>query len=423
MPSSIPCFYMKITSTRQLPLQQHLKSRKRVNSKIHSSSSSQSLVNRIDKWFQHHSDSGYIVIVTVLSLFVTAIFGSLVYFAPRYQYHVNYYSTTRTSLNSNSERMAAAPKTDESEVKYDDPFVKRLNILLMSDIHDNIDYVKLAAATVKKDNFKYDAVWIPGDLINIKDKTRIRSDDNNDIKKEKTQELEKHDAIVFKLLTDIKNLFGMIPIVIPGNVCCCFYFSLHFYFLCFFYVTDSYIAIDFFFVRFVYVLNVCEYKMCTYDNIYVQHDPDFMFTPLDEAKAAKVNKNNKNVIELGKVAQNIHNRVIKIDENLYMAGFGGSVPAIQDNKVLWLGYPFDSQEAFNKEFQPFIENIVVKTIKDKKMKENNTTKSIILFTHNGPSTCSTTVDWRANQLGSQIFTGADGVRDALLNESIVEWEY
>ena len=143
-----------------------------------------------------------------------------------------------------------------------------------------------------------------------------------------------------------------------------------------------------------------------------------MFLPLDGQPDAKYELR---IAELDKVCTNIHNKVIKIDDNLFMAGFGGSLPAYQNNAVKWQGYPYNNNDEYSKDFAPFIENIVVKTINDEKMKENNIKNSIILFTHNGPSDCSTTIDWRDQNVGQQIFMGCDAVRDAILSESIVKF--
>lgn len=43
---------------------------------------------------------------------------------------------------------------------------------------------------------------------------------------------------------------------------------------------------------------------------------------------------------MNKETVNIHNRVIQIAEDLYVAGFGGSVSALDNQKQLvWKGYP------------------------------------------------------------------------------------
>ena len=96
-----------------------------------------------------------------------------------------------------------------------------------------------------------------------------------------------------------------------------------------------------------------------------------------------------------------------------MAGFGGSVPAFCDSKLHWAGYPYNNEDEMAKAYNPFIDSIIID-------KENiiKTNKSIILFTHNGPSMCSTTMDWRMNDENKIIKTGSINIMKSLLNEKL-----
>jgi len=105
---------------------------------------------------------------------------------------------------------------------------------------------------------------------------------------------------------------------------------------------------------------------------------------------------------------NAHKNMIAIDENLYLLGFGGSGPAFQDNTLIWEGYPYQTEQELNKDFEIVITKHL-STLNDKKSKD-----FIILFTHNGPSQSSTSVDWR-NSDESPIYAGSDSIRDVLLN--------
>ena len=112
---------------------------------------------------------------------------------------------------------------------------------------------------------------------------------------------------------------------------------------------------------------------------------------------------------------NIHKKLYRVEgeSNLFMAGFGGSVPALCENEVLWEGYPYSNEEEFAKEYNAFIDAVIA----DKKevMKTN---KSVVLFTHNGPSMCSTSMDWRKNDETKVIECGSSSILRSLLNEKL-----
>jgi Icc-related predicted phosphoesterase len=83
---------------------------------------------------------------------------------------------------------------------------------------------------------------------------------------------------------------------------------------------------------------------------------------------------------------------------LVLIGFGGSLPAYDENKQKrWKGYPYKSEEEFEKEFSVVEEKI--KILVQKK-------KSIILVTHVGPSSSSTTI-YHKNINESKIYSGSE----------------
>jgi len=131
------------------------------------------------------------------------------------------------------------------------------------------------------------------------------------------------------------------------------------------------------------------------------HDPKTLFNAEDE----RYHKFGECV--------NIHSRLHRVEgeSNLFMAGFGGSVPALCANEVHWTGYPFVDEAAFNKEYEPFIEGV----IGDDRIE---TAKSVVLFTHNGPAMSSTTMDWRLKDENKVILMGSQSVTKSLLNEKL-----
>ena len=131
------------------------------------------------------------------------------------------------------------------------------------------------------------------------------------------------------------------------------------------------------------------------------HDPKTLFNSEDEK-----------YYKFGECV-NIHSRVYRVEgeTNLFMAGFGGSVPALCENEVYWTGYPYADEEAFSKEYGPFIEEVIGH-------KEIETDHSVVLFTHNGPAMCSTAMDWRLKDENKVILTGSSSITKSLLNEKL-----
>ena len=110
---------------------------------------------------------------------------------------------------------------------------------------------------------------------------------------------------------------------------------------------------------------------------------------------------------------NIHSRIYQVEgeDNLFMAGFGGSVPALCENKVYWTGYPYSTEEEFNKEYSVFMEELIGH-------KDIGTSDSVVLFTHNGPAKCSTAMDWRLKDENKVILTGSSSITKSLLNDKV-----
>lgn len=112
-------------------------------------------------------------------------------------------------------------------------------------------------------------------------------------------------------------------------------------------------------------------------------------------------------------SKNLHKNFLKLANDLYVFGLGGSIPTLESNfkildkefipysdvsnKILWKGYPYnDSQEdpcykRADETYRKDIENAY--NIVMNEIKENNTTQNIkfILLTHNGPFYSSTNI--------------------------------
>ncbi|ETO04784.1 hypothetical protein RFI_32611 [Reticulomyxa filosa] len=106
----------------------------------------------------------------------------------------------------------------------------------------------------------------------------------------------------------------------------------------------------------------------------------------------------------------------KIDEHLYLIGFGGSGPAFQNNKLKWEGYPFNTDKELGEAFASVLtDHLSQLTLLETSDKPRD---SIILFTHSGPTQSSTTVDWREPD-DTPIYAGSDSIRECLLNPKYV----
>jgi len=98
---------------------------------------------------------------------------------------------------------------------------------------------------------------------------------------------------------------------------------------------------------------------------------------------------------------NVHKKVVELDSDLILCGFGGSVPAYHNGIKTWEGYPFNSEDEFKAEF-----DILLKEI------DNHPNKFIFLMTHNGPSGSSTVV-YQKTLSDKLILSGSNVLSDYL----------
>jgi Icc-related predicted phosphoesterase len=108
---------------------------------------------------------------------------------------------------------------------------------------------------------------------------------------------------------------------------------------------------------------------------------------------------------------NIHNTAIQLADGLVIAGFGGSVPAFYDesrgNQLVWEGYPFTTEDEYEKEFVPFINQKVL-----------SSESSVLLVTHVGPHQSDTVKVRRRNSEPTEkpyyiIYSGSATVQKQL----------
>lgn len=96
---------------------------------------------------------------------------------------------------------------------------------------------------------------------------------------------------------------------------------------------------------------------------------------------------------MNKETVNIHNRVIQIAEDLYVAGFGGSVSALDNQKQLvWKGYPVAKGDFNVSQLQKSIAKLPKSS-------------SLVIMTHNPPKIAPTSVLY-SSKLNKKIFTGS-----------------
>eukprot|EP01083_Nonionella_stella_P141479 436013_1 len=89
----------------------------------------------------------------------------------------------------------------------------------------------------------------------------------------------------------------------------------------------------------------------------------------------------KDATSLGENSINMHNSVVELCDGLHLSGFGGSVPAYQDGKYLWEGYPYTSEQQLEEEYSELSDKI-------EKLNPSN----LIFMTHVGPANSGTTLD-------------------------------
>eukprot|EP01095_Lingulamoeba_sp_RSL-Kostka_P014276 TRINITY_DN6181_c0_g1_i1.p1 TRINITY_DN6181_c0_g1~~TRINITY_DN6181_c0_g1_i1.p1 ORF type:complete len:275 (+),score=88.45 TRINITY_DN6181_c0_g1_i1:50-874(+) len=117
--------------------------------------------------------------------------------------------------------------------------------------------------------------------------------------------------------------------------------------------------------------------------------------------------------QLSEHSKNIHYSNIRIIEKLLLCGFGGSVPAYQENeegilKKRWEGYPFKNDDEFKDQLEHiFSDDIVGEDILDD--------DKIILMTHTGPNQSNTVQD-QTDLTVPVIHSGSDSLREFLLED-------
>jgi len=110
--------------------------------------------------------------------------------------------------------------------------------------------------------------------------------------------------------------------------------------------------------------------------------------------------------------QVIHKSIVELTKDLYLAGFGGSVPSthISPPEICgtraWEGYPHRSDDSFGQDLLPFVETIKAELTQDD-------SKQFIFVTHNGPYDCDTTLFQKYDITSPKITSGSVPLRSAL----------
>jgi len=242
-----------------------------------------------------------------------------------------------------------------SENEKENLLINNIDILLVSDIHLNYEYLeRLKEWTVKKKKV-FDFIFCTGDFLKL---NYPENEDNKVIAKSESE------------LTSIINFLE--------NIC----------------------------------LNV----------IYLggNHDPKSIFESSNPSLTVK--------------SVNIHKKSLKIANDLYVYGIGGSIPAIESNyliedsnfapfldvssKIKWQGYPYNklmddpnyknSDELFEEDLKEFWQ------ISKNEIGENNTTKNIkyILLSHIGPFYSNTTT---VESEGKCVYSGSQALQKFLVS--------
>lgn len=111
----------------------------------------------------------------------------------------------------------------------------------------------------------------------------------------------------------------------------------------------------------------------------------------------------RNFHKKAKTTKNLHSKLVEVAPKLCIAGFGGSVPAFlkENGKKRWEGYPYTTEESFQKVFEPFMKSVEEKCQQDK--------NSLILLTHIGPED-SDTVKFEEKVGGELVLSGSSTMK-------------
>jgi len=105
----------------------------------------------------------------------------------------------------------------------------------------------------------------------------------------------------------------------------------------------------------------------------------------------------------------MHLKSIKLKDDLFLFGFGGSVPALQNGETKWQGFPFKSDTEFSEGFTPFFR---------KSMESVTQNDTVLLMTHIGPDVVSTNID-TYYEINNAIYAGSPSLSQ-LLKEQIAQ---
>lgn len=83
---------------------------------------------------------------------------------------------------------------------------------------------------------------------------------------------------------------------------------------------------------------------------------------------------------------NVHSHKLQIAPNLHLLGLGGSVPSFQEGRLLWEGFPFDTDEKFGEALAGLLDPVLQEEVGTESSPGDR--DSYIIMTHNGPNNSS-----------------------------------
>eukprot|EP01112_Ceratiomyxa_fruticulosa_P011636 TRINITY_DN3173_c0_g2_i1.p1 TRINITY_DN3173_c0_g2~~TRINITY_DN3173_c0_g2_i1.p1 ORF type:complete len:217 (-),score=24.91 TRINITY_DN3173_c0_g2_i1:52-702(-) len=110
---------------------------------------------------------------------------------------------------------------------------------------------------------------------------------------------------------------------------------------------------------------------------------------------------------------NIHNKTIRLLNDLVITGFGGSVPAYRDGEQVWRGYPFNEDE-MREYLNSLLEVKKIEASDRQKVDDILEGDTVILVSHVGPHSSNTTVD-QVDLTVAPVFSGSKSLDLVLRN--------
>eukprot|EP01132_Coremiostelium_polycephalum_P007452 gene7452-9158_t len=138
---------------------------------------------------------------------------------------------------------------------------------------------------------------------------------------------------------------------------------------------------------------------------------------------AKTTLLNKEKPRLTSYSKNLHKSCFRLSDDLVMLGLGGSLPGYSGGVKVWQGYPYQSDDELRLDLEETFENAkntLVELPDGTKEPLLKDTDKILLFTHVGPSSSSTTLDQRELYMDDDklpVHSGSKAINDFILKHN------